>query len=67
MRSARLKGVTVSRVAKGKATGRAHARRSRLKRELRKKASAVAEPAANVRVQTRSNPVLRIRTERTDA
>ena len=62
-----LQGVTIPRVAKGKAADRAHARRSRLKRELRKKASAVAERAANVPVQTRSNHVLRIRTERTNA
>ena len=67
MRKRQLQGVAIPRVAKGEAAARGHARRSRLKRELRKKASAVAEPAANVRVQTRSNPVLRIRTERTDA
>lgn len=30
----RLQGVTIPRVAKGKAADRAHARRSRLKREL---------------------------------
>jgi hypothetical protein len=62
----RLQGVTIPRVAKGKAAYRAHARRSRLKRELRKKASAVVERVANVPVQTRNNHELRIRKERTD-
>jgi len=56
-----------SLVAKGKAAVRAPARRSRLKRELRKKASAVEERAANGPVQTRSNYVLRIRKERMNA
>src|SRR5438046_8984606 len=56
-----------SLVAKGKAAGRAPARRSRLKRELRKKASAEAERAANGPVQTRSSHVLRTRKERTNA
>src|SRR5437773_8110129 len=56
-----------SLVAKGKAAGGAPARRSRLKRELRKKASAEAERAANGPVQTRSSHVLRTRKERTNA